>query len=218
MIDVANIVNLVYKDVVAARWLLLAALPIYALQLVTLDASPPVTLALAFIFSALFASGSLAIDEVQGTEVTWCSLPVDRGTLVVARYATVTLGILLGLGPCAAISGKTVGLGALVVLFFMLQSTAALFLPCYFRFGAGRGLMVFAVVTLVIVVALTLAGALFAAITDADLTPDRERIVALEAWFEAVRVIVTVALIVTALAATAGSAALAIRWYAARDC
>jgi hypothetical protein len=218
MIDAANIANLIYKDVVAARWFLLGTVPIYSLQLITLDASPPVTLLFTMLFSLMFASGSLAIDEVQGTEVTWCSLPVDRATLVIARYVTATLGILLGLGLSAAISGKSVGLGALVVLFFMLQSAVALFLPCYFRFGAGRGLMVFAVVMLAIVVAFAVAGAVLAAVTETDPTPDGERIAALEAWFEAVRLIVSVALVVTALAATAGSAALAIRWYAARDC
>ena len=80
-----DVVNLVYKDLVAARWFLLAALPIYSLQLVTLDTSPPVALLFVLIFSALFAFGSIGVEETQGTEVTWCSLPVDRGTIVVAR-------------------------------------------------------------------------------------------------------------------------------------
>lgn len=213
-----EIARLVYKDIVGAKWFLLAALPIYALQLASLDAAPPLVLALTMLFAAMFAFGSIGIDEVQSTEMTWRSLPVGRGHIVLARYLTATLGSLLALALHLAISDTGLGLAPLVMLFFLLQSAIALYLPCYFRFGAGRGLMAFAVLALGIIVVLAVVGAAVAGITDSDFTPDRERREAAAAWLETVRAIVAVTLVLAAAALTTGSVALAYRWYAARDC
>ena len=211
-----DLVFLVYKDLVAAKWFLLAALPIYVLQLATLDVSPPAVMVLTLLFSMLFAFGNIGIEETQGTEATWCSLPLSRERIVVGRYLTTTLGVLVGLGLSGAINGP--GIGALALVFFTLQMAVALYLPCYFRFGAGRGLMVFCWVALGLFAAIALAGAALSVVTQTDFTPDQEQIEAATAWFRAVEAILASSLVLVVLLATTASAALSVRWYGARDC
>ena len=69
--------SLVWKDLLSARWFLVAALPVYAIQLTGLAAVPPVFVLITALFTAVMAYGSLGIEEVQGTEALWRSLPVE---------------------------------------------------------------------------------------------------------------------------------------------
>ena len=147
--------DLVWKDVVAARRLLWLALPLGGLQIAIMSFVPPVYLMAALTFSALLAFGSIAVEENQRTELLWNSLPVTRGEFVAARYLTTLVGMLAGLafswtlaqavtrlasgaadGPAPLLS-----LDAHAVLFGLLVFGAAVYLPLYFRFGAGRGLL-----------------------------------------------------------------------------
>jgi len=164
--------DLVWKDVVAARWLLLAGLPIYALQLVGMATLPGVFLMMSLVVSGLLAFGSLALEEVQGTTALWASLPVRRADIVFARYLTVMLGAVLGLGLSLGVERVAASLrgGAAVapstgeavaahaVLLLLLLLAAAVLLPLCFRLGTGSGVMAFAAVTVGALLVLSLGG------------------------------------------------------------
>ena len=213
--------SLIVKDLIVARWFLLVLLVLYAAQLATMTISPPAAMVVTMIFTSLMAFGSLGIEETQGTEITWCALPVDRRQIVLARYATTLLAIALGLGISWAISGGVLGLTAQSSAFFMLTVTASLFLPCYFRLGLGRGFAAFAIVMLGILVLFAGAAALISFLTEGSAIPDmsdEQRVAAAEAWLQRMAPFVASGLVVTALAVAAVSALLSVRWYSARDC
>jgi hypothetical protein len=149
--------SLVWKDVAAARRWLLLVIPLGLLHLATFASFGPVFLPAAFAFSVLLAFGSIPLEEIQRTESLWNSLPVTRGQIVMARYLSVLLGILAGLGlswsvgqvitrmmPAGA-GGPSpfVSFHAHALVFVPLALASAAFLPFYFRCGAGRGLILF---------------------------------------------------------------------------
>jgi ABC-type transport system involved in multi-copper enzyme maturation permease subunit len=152
----------------AARWLLWLVVPLGAVQVAVLSFHPLGYALAALFFSAVLASGSIAVEEYQGTELTWNSLPVSRGQVVAARYLTTLVGMLGGLAvswaaalPVALVESRPdAGAGAMLsfdahaVLFGLLALAAAVYLPLYFRFGAGRSVIYFmaiAVATLIVV-------------------------------------------------------------------
>jgi hypothetical protein len=164
--------NLIWKDIAAARRLLLFGIPLGIVQLAVFASVGAFILPAALFVAAVLASGSIALEESQRTETLWNSLPVSRAQVVFARYVTVLLGILLGLGLAWAV-GQVVGrlmaaaggvagspdtsMGitnpapfaspvAMVPLFIVLVVTAALYLPFYFRWGAGRGAVILSAV------------------------------------------------------------------------
>jgi len=213
--------NLILKDLIAARWFLLVILVLYPAQLATMTISPPAAMVVTLIFTSLMAFGSLAIEESQGTEATWCSLPVDRRQIVVARYATTLLAITFGLGISWAVSAGTLGLTVQSSTFFLLTIMASLFLPCYFRLGLARGLMAFAIVSLGILVLLAGVGALVSFLMDGSAipdVPDELRVAASEAGLQRLAPLVAKVLIATALTVAGASALLSARWYSTRDC
>jgi ABC-type transport system involved in multi-copper enzyme maturation permease subunit len=164
--------NLVWKDIAAARRILLIVLPLGILQLAVFASVGPFILPAALFFSAILASGSIALEETQRTELLWNSLPVSRGQVVFGRYLTVLLGILVGLGLSWAVGqvvGRLLAAGggaintasgstgtvdpapfaspiALAPIFVVLALSAALYLPFYFRWGAGRGAVILSAV------------------------------------------------------------------------
>jgi ABC-type transport system involved in multi-copper enzyme maturation permease subunit len=213
--------SLIVKDLIVARWFLLAILVLYAAQLAAMTVAPPAAIVVTLIFTSVMAFGSLGIEESQGTEVTWCSLPVDRRQIVLARYSTTLLAITLGLGISWAASAGTLGLTVQSAAFFLLTVMASLFLPCYFRLGLGRGLAAFAIVSLGILVLLAGAGALISFLTDGSAFPDvsdEQWVAAAAAWLQRMAPFVAGTLVATALAVAAVSALLSARWYSARDC
>jgi ABC-type transport system involved in multi-copper enzyme maturation permease subunit len=154
--------SLVWKDVVAARWLLLLVIPLGIVQVAVMSFLPVIYIVAVVSFAALLALGSIAVEEAQRTELLWNSLPVSRGQVVAARYLTALIGMVIGLalgwglaqgmarlaasgaeGPSALI-----GLDAHALLFGVLALGVAVFLPLYFRFGAGRALLFFSAIAL----------------------------------------------------------------------
>ncbi|KPK79782.1 MAG: hypothetical protein AMS25_11395 [Gemmatimonas sp. SM23_52] len=147
--------DLVYKDIVAARRLLWLVLPLGGVQIAGMAFVPLVYIITALTFSALLAFGSIALEEGQRTELLWNSLPVSRAEFVAARYLTTLIGMLAALILSWALaqavtrlaSGAAdgpaglLGLEAHALLFGFLALGAAVYLPLYFRFGAGRGLL-----------------------------------------------------------------------------
>jgi ABC-type transport system involved in multi-copper enzyme maturation permease subunit len=153
--------DLVWKDIVVARWVLILLIPFYVLQLAFTASQAPIFFIFTTLFTGLLGFGSIGLEDHQNTESLWCSLPVTRRDVVLARYLSTALGLLLGLGlswsigrattlwmGTAARGGSAASTGFLVyaALFALLVLLAAVFLPCYFRFGAGRGLVVFSAI------------------------------------------------------------------------
>jgi ABC-type transport system involved in multi-copper enzyme maturation permease subunit len=154
---------------VAAQRLLWLVIPLGTVQLGVMALVPGMYPLAALTFAALLGFGSIAVEESQRTEPLWNSLPVSRSQFVTARYLTTLIGIVAGLAfgwalaqavTRLAASGPTAVLraDAHAVLFAVVVLGAAVYLPLYFRFGAGRGALLFsavAVVTLLVVSLLT---------------------------------------------------------------
>jgi hypothetical protein len=170
------VLRLVWKDVVAARWLLLAALPIYALNLAAMAGAWPIFAMIGLSFTAVLAFGSLAMEEIQGTGILWASLPADRREIVVARYLTTVLGAGLGLGISLGVertmsavraasggeAGATLPVSAAVhvVHLLLLLLVATVLLPLCFRLGAGNGVLAFSAVAVAGILLISLGGQL----------------------------------------------------------
>lgn len=231
--------SLVWKDVVAARWVLIAAIPLYALQIVTMAGTPPALILVTLLFTAVFAFGSIVLEEIQGTETLWCSLPVERSTIVFARYLTVVLVTVVGLGtsfalgraglhwiPATGDRESVVQLGPLAyaLLFFVILGAAAMYLPCYFRLGAGRGLMLACALALVFLVLATATGSLIIYLAGGSdalqtaQTPSPDDLVRARAWLQRWDGFLAVTVALVALLLAAGSAVLSAGFYNRRDC
>lgn len=228
--------ELVWKDVVGARWFLIGGLPVYAIQLVSMSFAAPAVLLTTIVYSAAMAIVPLVIDEIQGTESLWCSLPVSRRDLVLARYASVLGAVVAGLAisrlgvaaaerwiePASGMDVPHLGLGAYAAMFVLLALCAAAYLPCRFRLGTGRGTLAFTAIAAATLVAATALTAVVAWVVGdpALLTrrPDAETLAAVEAWLAVWRVVLLAAALLVTAGVLAGSAALSVRFYAARDC
>lgn len=148
-------INLVRKDLEAAKLLLLLVLPLGAVQLGFFASTGPIYFPFAFLFAGLLAVGSIPLEVSHQAETLWNSLPVSRGEIVVARYATAVLGILSGLaagwgaGWAATMLLSSLGSGRIpfpglpahALLFSLLVLGVAFYLPFVFHWGAGRGTM-----------------------------------------------------------------------------
>lgn len=229
--------SLLWKDLVVGKWFWIAAVPIYFGQLVATSDLPPAFVLLTLAGAGFFAFVNIGLEEMQGTENLWSSLPVSRRQIVLARYGALLLGVLFGLGASMTI-GQTVpswagegragaatllGLRGYSVLVFVVLMCGAGYLPCYFRFGAARGLQVFS--------ALAVGGLLVASIIGSSILalagwgdvvanlgqPTPEQVALLERWVEQWGTMLAAMLVVLALGVTAFSAALSIQFYSARD-
>ena len=229
--------SLLWKDLVVGKWFWVAAVPIYFGQLVTTSDLPPAFVLLTLAGTGFFAFVNIGLEEMQGTESLWSSLPVSRRQIVLARYATLLLGILFGLGASLAI-GQTVpgwagpgqagaatqvGLGGYAGLAFVLLICGAGYLPCYFRFGAGRGLQVFSAVAVGGLLIISIAGSSMLMLAGwGDVVtnmgePTPEQVAILESWMEQWGAMLAATMVLLALGITAFSAALSIHFYSARD-
>lgn len=161
--------DLIWKDFVAARRFLLLVIPLGGVQLAVLASTPPIYPIAALTFAALLGFGSIALEASQRTELLWNSLPVTRDDFVTARYLValigITGGLLLGwiLAQLAALPVSLPALGpaftnfsAHALMFGILVLSAAVFLPLHFRFGPGRAVIFFSAVALSAVVLVSL--------------------------------------------------------------
>jgi ABC-type transport system involved in multi-copper enzyme maturation permease subunit len=149
--------DLVWKDVSAARRFLWLIFPLTAVQIGATSFVPGVYAMSVLTVSALLAFGSLAVEEYHQTEALWNSLPVTRREFVAARYLTTLLGSAGGLALGWALAhgvmlldttgvaqrSALLGVGAHLVMLGALALAAAVYLPLVFRFGAGRALLYF---------------------------------------------------------------------------
>ena len=230
--------RLVWKDLVVSGWFLLAVMPLYAMQLAGVAAVPPALLVVTALFTAALAFGPIGIEEVQGTETLWCSLPVSRREIVFARYAATLGGIALGLGTSWTVARAANALvasasrtasdvpapGAYAGLLIVFLLCAALYLPCYFRLGAGRGLMLCAVLMLGLVAIVSVLGWLAvrlgggAEAMEALREQDPARIAAAREWLVRRGDLVAAALAAGAALLFGVSALVSAHYYVKRDC
>jgi hypothetical protein len=221
--------RLVWKDAAAARWILLIVIPVGAIQLATLTVSPPAHLLGTLALSGLLAFGSIALEEIQGTEVLWCSLPLSRREYVLGRYLTTftgaTLGLSIGFATAYATAlwafrgGEETAVRPSPVLYAILLAlllfAAAGHFPCMFRFGVGRGMMVFSAAAAILL--LVLSGLAYLLAPMSGRTPSAEEIELATAWLSRWRYVLAGAFLAAAALATLVSAAFSIRLFEARD-
>lgn len=162
--------DLIRKDLIAARRFLLLAIPLGGVQLAVLASIPPIYPIAALSFAALLGFGSIALEESQRTELLWNSLPVTRSDFVTARYLVALIGTTAGLvlgWALAQLVANSISSGvfasvtftsfsAHAFMFGLLVLAAAVFLPLHFRFGPGRAVIFFSAVALSTVVVLSL--------------------------------------------------------------
>lgn len=235
--------RLVWKDAVAARWILLAGLPVYAINLAPLAGIWPVYVTIGLVGSAILAFGSLAIEEIQGTGTLWASLPVRRRDIVFARYLTAVLGVVVGLtvsfgvervaalvrAASGGASGTSLAVSATVhaVMLLVLLLVGAVLLPLCFRLGAGNGVLAFGAIAIGAILALALGGQLvlwLAGIANPLFDPalyrgtaDTEHVRAAMEWLRSRwRVLMGGSVLVTALALIA-SAGVSRNFFESRD-
>jgi len=229
--------RLVWKDFAAAGWVLLAWMPLYAIQAASVASIAPALLIITVLSTAGLAFGSIGIEEIQRTEATWCSLPVSRREIVLARYAATATGIALGLGTswAAALAARwwiftaprhafvPPGAGAYATLLALFLFNAALFLPCYFRLGAGRGVMLFCLLVLALLALGSVLGWLAvqaaggAEALEALRARDPERIAAAKEWIERWGGFLAGGLAAGAAMLFVASAALSVSFYSRKD-
>jgi|GEM_PF-4291103 len=123
-----------------------------------------VFLALALVFLPLI------VDDFNRIQPLMAALPVSRGQRVAGRYLFSLLaagvGLVLARLEAGAVThlfirqkidlSSLLGLDAGVVFMAMTLLAAAFFLPFYYRWGLGKGLMIATASILIIVIALTL--------------------------------------------------------------
>ncbi len=168
--------NLIRKDFIAGGLFLAGAVPL--LSLLTMAAIgtmlkhfggiiPGIFLAIVAVTCSGTSFVVFGLDTSFGTEATYASLPLRRGTIVLARYASSILIALLGFSsvlltclfseslfqysdPVLSVLYSLNGIMGMAVMLLFLQ---ALMLPFAFKFGAGKG----ALVALLIPLALSFA-------------------------------------------------------------
>lgn len=103
----------------------------------------------------VFYGGSL-LEGMGNQDLLYDTLPLRRGTVMVSRFVTSLVCVIAPEAMLAAVLpvGKLVGMGVadgwwleLVAAVGILLSMSAIMVPAMVRFGAGKGVAVFAVVT-----------------------------------------------------------------------
>ncbi|MCX6564902.1 MAG: ABC-2 transporter permease [Candidatus Aminicenantes bacterium] len=179
--------KLCLKDLLAARWFLLAnmtVLLLYALQ-------PYFSAGFIMAAGGVVVIAGLAIvfflEDRDKTEILTLSLPVKRSAIVGARHLLgalflavcggIVFGVIAPLGTVIRSRSDAAGLSRLLsieaaVLFFVITLFfLALYLPLYHRFGFGRGTIVFLIAGIALV---SLGAAGLFAILPAAPAPGRE--------------------------------------------
>ena len=230
---------LIRKDLIAGRLVLVIGLVMYILYAVTTYESPLGFFIVNIGATIMLVLAPIAIEEKYQTDTLVCHLPPSRGTVVLARYVMAWLALIVGLG-------LHYGLGALLSIHFMQTgfrtlcapqaalvfcsvpvAIFSLYLPCFFRFGLGRGSFVFMVLIAVLAMFITspfLATDMLSANGGFVLTPAmmQHPELALVALIDHVAVSVGevrfyVTVSISAVALVSASLALSIRFFQRRD-
>lgn len=159
--------SLLYKDLRVGLVFLCLAIPCFAIGASAGVRGGPVFFWISLVFAVALVLGTSQMDWRHGVDRFMHSLPVSRDLVVRARYAWAVLAGALTLvaagiaGVVQAVRLTSAGqewprwVSADVALAWMLLFAiiVALYLPCYFRWGHGKGY---------IIGALTIAGGVVA--------------------------------------------------------
>ncbi len=143
------------KDFIASRWFWLLALIVYLLYGVFSINQDAAFMVMAVAFLLGLVALPLIIEDHYRTEIFFCSLPVDRSTIVGSRYLLSGFIVLIGgllvfgyrhfLNSVVRINAPGINPFPLLTLEGLSEfMTLAVFLIClfyplYFRFGLGKG-------------------------------------------------------------------------------
>lgn len=178
---------LIRKDLIACRLFFLIGVPLYALWALSTFQNPLGFLLLNVGAIVALTLAPIVVDDKYRIDTLVCFLPPSRSKVVLARYLMALVALLIGLGA-------QYGFGALLSIWFSQTrfwtscspeilfvfcvvpvGFVALYLPCFFRFGLGRGSFAFAVLMTGLGALTTsplLATYLFSANSDFLLTPE----------------------------------------------
>jgi hypothetical protein len=150
------VVRLIVRDALAARRLTALLVVFYVLYLAMAARAVEAFLLTTMTFSLGFALGGLALDARRGSEALWASLPLDRASIVRARYlaallfpaAALAMSWAVGRLAAAVLPGGAERLPACVyaALLGLIALVAAAYLPFHFKLGPSPGLTAFSAV------------------------------------------------------------------------
>ncbi|MDP7014761.1 MAG: ABC-2 transporter permease [Pirellulaceae bacterium] len=158
---------LIRKDLIACRLFLFIGLGFYALWAACTYRQPLGYFALNVGATMVLILAPLVVDDKYRAETLVCFLPPSRSKAVLARYAMALVALLVGfgaqygLGAILNIRAQEAGYQVLcapqaVLAFCAVPVTlVALYIPCFFRFGLGRGSLAFAVLMIALTTLLT---------------------------------------------------------------
>jgi hypothetical protein len=151
--------KLCYKDYLASRWLWLSVAVLFILYIIQPMGQTTIIMMLGVLAVYAALSVSMIFEDQGRTETLYASLPLERRTIVRGRYLLAGLIIIGGaavvfgsaaltlvllktpayekaLSPLLSVDGM---MGFLFVSAFLL----ALFMPLYYRFGLGKGNVIY---------------------------------------------------------------------------
>lgn len=151
--------KLLVRDFRVVRWDLWLLAAIYAVMAIPASRHAQALFVVGVALAIVLVVAVPGLEWMFDTDRFVCSLPVSRATLVLGRYLSafvaVALGLAVWMGSAALLSRRFAGadpnlsqwvsLDGAVAYCVILTLVVALFLPCYFRYGLGKGAAVFAV-------------------------------------------------------------------------
>jgi hypothetical protein len=154
--SMALILALVRKDFKIIRRYLWIAIPVFLSYGAMFVVTTRSFLLACGIFSAAAAISPMWIETVMKSDLLLCSLPVSRTQIVVGRYVSCLVFILVGAAGTLlygllldrlfdqASFGANAHLPAFISLIGVTFVGLSLFLPFFFRLGLGKGIVAFA--------------------------------------------------------------------------
>ena len=217
--------KLLVRDLRIVVWDLWLLAAIYAVMAIQASRHAQAFFVVGVALAAVLVVAVPAMEWMFDADRFVCSLPVSRARLVLGRYlsafAAITVGLAVWMGSAVLLSRRFAGadpklsqwvsLEGAVAYCVILTLLVALFFPCYFRYGLGKGAAVFALS--VMALGGILAGLRWMARAAlGDVPPDPTGV-----DLDAVLAIARLVWIVIVGGLTMGSAALSIRFYRQRE-
>ncbi len=149
---------LIRKDLIACRLFLVVGFALYVLWAISMYQQPLGYFVLHIAATIVLALMPMVVDDKYRANSLICLLPPSRRKVVMARYLVVLIALFVGLsshyGLGAILSNRFEETGfwtlckpqALLVFCLVPIIVASIYLPCFFRFGLGRGAFAFAIV------------------------------------------------------------------------
>jgi hypothetical protein len=131
-------IRLIIKDFYLLRGAMFIWIVAYAYFYLIHSSSALLRFVPVFMVFFLLAS-ALALDERNNLDTLYCSLPLKRSTIVIARYAfsflIISAGLLLSWLASRVVPGRPLSLRAVFATFAGAAFFLALFFPLNYRFG-----------------------------------------------------------------------------------